>query len=365
MNDTCNILPVVYPPINGYTHKGALFSMLMAREECKPWVFSNFIQIYTLKDLYNKGIRTGTVDFFYNLYGDWNCFYLKAIPWIRFKSIPYDFFKLIKTDIVDFIKTCINKNFYFFFEIDMYYIPAYTMNFNKKHLLHQLLIYGYDDDKKIFYMGDNTVGKYNLDQVTYEEIIKSTNAVMKMYEDTNEDAFFRKYLDESTYMMSICKNVERSGRGPYFEKDVFEINIKKIINDLKEYLLFDNYAEGYKYSNYYVYGIDCYNELVKFARNAMETNQGVDHRAYYSFIEHKKLMLLRMEFINGNYNYDLNQLIERYSNLVNEFNTLMNLILKANIMESNNNLWERIIVKLNEYREEEIVLLNEFIRILS
>lgn len=46
----------------------------------------------------NKGIRTGTVDFFYNLYGDWTCFYLKANPWIRSKSMSYDIFKSIKPD---------------------------------------------------------------------------------------------------------------------------------------------------------------------------------------------------------------------------------------------------------------------------
>ena len=73
-------------------------------------------------------------------------------------------------------------------------------------------------------------------------------------------------------------------------------------------------------------------------------------------------MLLRMEFINGN--YDLNQLIEKYNNLLNEFNILMSLILKANMIKEND-LWEKIIVKLKEYKEEEIVLLKEFIRILS
>ena len=71
--------------------RGLYFSMLMAREECKPWVFSNFIQIYALKDLYNKGIRTGTIDFFYNLYGDWTYFHLKANPWIRINSMPFEF----------------------------------------------------------------------------------------------------------------------------------------------------------------------------------------------------------------------------------------------------------------------------------
>ena len=190
--------------------------------------------------------------------------------------------------------------------------------------------------------------------------ITSTNKLLEIYGDNNEDTVLHNYREKSIYMMSIGKNVERNGQDPFFSKDVFEINIKKIINDLKEYLLLNNYAEGYKYSNYYVYGIDCYNELLKFVRYAMETNQWVDPRAFYSFIEHKKLMLLRMEFINGK-NYDLNQLIERYSNLVNGFNILMVLILKANNIKANN-LWERIIVKLKEYKEEEIVLLNELIK---
>ncbi|QNU66155.1 hypothetical protein EHE19_014905 [Ruminiclostridium herbifermentans] len=364
-NESC-ILPVVYPPINGYPHKGALFSMLMAREECKPWVFNNFIQVYTLKDLCNKGVRTGTVDFFYNLYGDWTHFYLKSNPWIKFSSMPYDFLKLIKTDIIDFIKTCINKNLYLFFDIDMYYISAYKMHYNKTHFLHEIFIYGYDDDKKIFYMGDNTTGKYTLDQVTYDEIITSTNVILDLYRDDNEDAELYKYKEKAIYMMCVTKNVERNWQDPSFSKDIFEVNIKKIINDLKEYLLLDNYAEGYRYSNYYVFGIDCYNELMKFVRSAIENGQHVDRRAFYSFIEHKKLMLLRMEFLNDKYNdkYDLNQLIERYSNLVNEFNIILSSVLKANMIKDND-LWEKINVKLKECKEEDIVLMNEFIRILS
>jgi hypothetical protein len=244
----------------------------------------------------------------------------------------------------------------------MYYISAYKLNFKKNHVLHEIFIYGYDDDKNIFYMGDNTAGKYNHDKVTYEEITTSTNVLLKMYGDNNEDTVLHSYREKSIFMLDIRKNVELNEQDPFFTKDIFDINIKKIINDLKEYLLFDNYAEGYKYSNYYVYGIDCFDELQKFAEHAMETNEIVDTRAFYSFIEHKKLMLLRMEFINGN--YDLNQLIERYSELVNGFNILMTLILKANITKVNI-IWQQIIENLKKYKEEEIALLNEFIRILS
>jgi hypothetical protein len=339
-----------------------LFSMLLAREECKPWVFSNFIQIYSLKELHKNRVRTGTVDFFYNIYGDWTYFHLKANPWIKLNSMPFDFFRLLKPDIIDFIKTCINRNMYLFFDIDMYYISAYQINYKKNHVPHEIFIYGYDDEKKIFYMGDNTALKYNQDQITYDELLLSTSSLLDIYENKVEGVLWHTYREKSVFMIEVKKNVERNGLDPIFNQDVFDINSKKIINDLKEYLLLEGYAEGYQYSNYYVYGIDCYEELEKFVDYAIQTNDVVDQRAFYSFIEHKKLMLLRMQYMSTA--YELDELIEKYGCLLKDFNIMMNVVLKANVTKQRV-LWERVLVKLKKYKNEEIQLLHNFINILS
>jgi hypothetical protein len=362
LNAHCNTLPIIYPPINAFPHKGALFSVLFAREECKPWIFSNFIQIYSLKDLYKNKPRTGTVDFFYNMYGDWTYFHLKANPWIKLNSMPFEYLRLLKPDIVDFIKMCIDKNRYLFFDIDMYYISAYKINYNKAHVPHEIFIYGYDDEKKVFYIGDNTALKYSHEQMTYDEITLSTNNLLEIYENNVKGVLWHEYREKSIFMLEVKKNVERNGEDPVFSSEVFDININKIINDLKEYLLWDNYAEGYRHSEYYVYGIECYNELEKYAYSVIGTEDRIDHRAFYSFIEHKKLMLLRMQYLSKD--YDLNDLIEKYTDLVNGFNILMNLVLKA-ILTKNNKTWEKVINYFKEYKEKEIILLNEFINILS
>lgn len=362
MDYLCRTLPVIYPPINGFPHKGALFSILLAREECKPWVFSNFIQIYTLKDLHKNKLRSGTVDFFYNIYGDWTYFHLKANPWIKLNSMPFDFFRLLKTDVIDFIKTCIDRNMYLFFDIDMYYISAYKINYNKNHVPHETFIYGYDDDKKVLLMGDNTALKYNQDQITYDEIIKSTSSLLDIYTNNVEGVFWHTYREKSIFMLEVKKNVERNEVDPIFSKEIFDINTNKIINDLKEYLLLDNYADGYKYSDYYTYGIECYYELERFINYAIETNGSLDQRAFYSFIEHKKLMLLRMQYLSKD--FELGELIEKYSVLVNKFNIIMNLVLKGNVTKQLE-LWERASNKLEECKGIEIILLNKFIEILS
>ncbi|RCX12564.1 hypothetical protein DFR58_12168 [Anaerobacterium chartisolvens] len=356
----CNILPVVYPPINAFPHQGALFSVLFAREECKPWIFNNFIQIYSLKDLYKNDLRSGTIDFYYNMYGDWMNFYIKANPWIKFNSIPFEFIKSSGINFIEFIKSSINGNCYLFFDVDTYYISEYKYWYMESHTPHDIFIYGYDDEKKLFYMGDNTIGKYCHGHVTYEELLISLNTLSEIYSGTNEEIFCHSYREKAFNLIKVKKNVERSGENPLFQKEIFGININKIINDLKEYLLWDNYGEGYRHSDFYVYGIDCYNELEKFIYYAMETNQEVDYRALYSFIEHKKLMLLRIQYLCNE--YGLNILMDKYTILVQNFNLLMKIVLKANIKVNNSkDLWQKAINLLEKFRYDEIILLNEFI----
>lgn len=357
MSTKCNILPIVYPPINGFSHQGALFSILLAREECKPWIFSNFIQTYSLKDLYKNTSRSGTVDFFYNIYGDWKYFHYKANPWIRFSSIPLDYLQLLKFDAVDFLKICIDRNMYVTFDIDTFYISTYEF-YQNTHEKHEIFIYGYDDEMKMFYVGDNMKnGKYCQELVPYDEI---NDGISQMYEfDKKNNLFWR---EKQISMLEVTQNTEASGKDPLFIQEILGLNIKKIVNDIKEYLLIDKYSSGYSYSNFYVFGIECYDELIKYAIYAKETEVSADIRGFYSFYMHKKLMLLRLEFLNND--YELSEIIKEYDILVRKFDVLILLLVKAK-MKKENRLLEKVAEILKDSKEYEVHLLNNLIKCLD
>lgn len=362
LKKSANILPVVYPPIDAFPHHGAVFSMLFAREECKPWIYNNYIQTFSIKDMYGQKVRSGTVDFFFNQYGDWKYYELKANPWIRTKVVPMDLFDTYKIDIIQFLKKYIDQSNYCFFPIDRYYIPAYKHCYRKRHIDHDIFIYGYDDRKKLFYMSDNTAYKYEQTTVKYEELSNSFYSIIKLFH-RHEKKFF--YSEKSIMLLKVMKNTEVNGKNPTYIKETYDINSSKILNDTKEYLLKDNYGEKYRRSEYYVYGIDCYDELEKFV--CQYNIKNIDFRGFYSFLQHKKLMLLRMEYLNVNYN--LSEQISEYRKLVNIFNIVISLILRYNTKSENrvkdHNILETIKNYLRQCKESEITILNSFIQIVG
>ena len=349
------ILPVVYPPINGYAHQCALFSMLFARDECLPWIYNNFLQVYSLKDLYKHPSRTGTVDFFYNLYGDWKYFYFKANPWIKFSAMPYNDLKLFKMDRINYLKYCLERNMYLSFDVEGYYVPAYKDFYLQRHIRHKIFIYGYDDDKNHFYMCDNTdTGKCKQDIVLYSDLETSLSS-MDDFDEDHKDLFWR---EKQIYMMEVKKNVEASVKEPLFSKEIFEINLNQILNGMREYLLDSDYTNSYNFSEFYVFGLDCYNELKQYVAHIIQTRQIIDIRGFYSFFMHKRMMLLRLQYLSSK--YYVQEVIAPFESLVSDFNILINMLLRANIKQQES-FWTKIIEKLDELKTKEVFLLRQFI----
>ena len=201
MNIGRKLLPIVYPPINAFPHHGALFSMLFAQEDCLPYVYNNFIQIYSLKNLHENTARSGTVDFFYNPYGDWRYFHLKANPWIRPSLIPYHYLTLFSINVVEFVKHAIDSNMYVFIDIDEYDIAAYYESFRKFHFPHEMFIYGYDDDSRIFFFGDIVAGRYVHAEASYEEVEHSVRRLLGIYIRYDETYMWHDYREKSIYLL--------------------------------------------------------------------------------------------------------------------------------------------------------------------
>lgn len=353
------VLTTIYPPINSFPHQGAIFSMLFAREECKPWLFSNFIQIFSLKNLNLQGVRKGTLDFFNNQYGDWKQFEFKANPWIRFNSIPEYFIEDYNINIIDFIKKNLDQEKYLYLSIDRFFIPIYKYSFMKNHSDHEIFVFGYDDETQCLYVGDNGEGKYVQSTVDYESFTKSFHSMIAMFR-SNEELYY--YSEKSIYILEIIKNAEVNLKSKVFVEETYNnLNIHKIVNDLKEYLLLDNFGDSYKNSDYYVFGIDCYNELQQFLVCSDEYIK-IDFRAFYSFLQHKKLMLSRMNYLNNIYNvYHLSQ---SYEKIVKKFESIILLILKCNL-KKDSSMWEKISNLLNECKTLEVSILKDLIDTLE
>lgn len=98
-----------------------------------PWILENYIDLIIRKD----EIAPPVFEFLdYNKIW-WTC------PFVHVSRIDREAFS-VYGNLENAIKNLLEKNFYVFFLVDTYYVEGYV-TYKKKHVMHDLLIYGYDE----------------------------------------------------------------------------------------------------------------------------------------------------------------------------------------------------------------------------
>ena len=314
-------LPLVNPFISHDPPIANLFSILGNNPNTESWIMNNFINIYIKSE--------GIFDNFY----DRNTFFY-GCPWIQVVQIRREIVMQICNDIIDYVKALINEGFYVYAVGNTEYIPAYH---REHYWAHNLMIYGYDDEKKEFYIADFFVnGKYAHDKCTYLEL-----------ENALKTAEVNRDFVNLIYGIKL-KDIEYK----------FEVDI--LVEKLKDYLnsenLFCKYktrqdeefysnrgGNSYNYFSYsemknsYHFGLSYYDKLIDMARN----NSRKLLRPLDLLFEHKVLMGKRIDFLykNGHisrFNYE--NLKTLCDNTAHASLILRNIYLKEQIASSKSNL---------------------------
>ena len=359
------ILHVTKSPVKGFSHQAALLSILLGHKECWEWVCNNHIQVFSLKNL--EGARSGTLDFYYMDYNDFRSYEYAANPWIRYFETPLAILDMenLKSLFIERLE----NNFYIQIEIDEYFIHTYDL-FETEHISHWLYIYGYDKEKQGFYCMDNfRNSKFGYEVIPAEEVINSIKE--------NYNSFLRKlsFNRNMTAEEKIGPSIAMFQVLPYLadplNKEVLAINMKRIISLLKHYLNIDFSNVPYRASEYYVYGTDVYDSLYQYLESILEGNRKIDVRAFCSFLDHKALMLWRMDYI-CNVNKDIPGISVLGGCIKNDYRNLIHdklylcimRMLKYNITRKKGILY-RILTELHHIKEDEIQILNKFIHLLE
>ena len=134
-----------------------------------PWILENYIDLIIRKDESNPPV----FEFLdYNKIW-WTC------PFVHVSRIDREAFSLYG-NIQTAIKNLLNKNFYLFFLVDTYYIESYT-SYKEKHIYHDLLVYGYENE--YVYVSDyfNFRTKHK-EKITFASLIEGFNNVPKAWD---------------------------------------------------------------------------------------------------------------------------------------------------------------------------------------
>jgi len=317
-----------------------------------PWLINNFIQIYCLKDLYNNPslIRRGTLNFLFNRYGDWSLFELSANPCIDYERITYQSFRCggFNVDIVEFIKNQLQSGRYAFIGIDKYYISEYA-EYMTMHTGHTLFINGFCNSG--FMAHDNFAGG------KYREAIIDFSIIEKAFYSMVENDTIA--LEADNYGLCFLFPRIKERHSSFFE--LFTVNQKTISESLREYLMHEGYGSQYKHIDYFVFGVNCYSELMRFIQQAMEGESTyIDHRAFSHMFDHKKLMLYRMDYISTHLLRGIESTREEYNSISDLLQVTIQKIIKFNISKKHS-LLTSIMNNLTEIKEREIICLGKLL----
>lgn len=321
-------------PISAFSHQAALLSVLCEYPVTYDWIFSNYIQIYTLHELWRQDDRIGTLDFFYHFYGDFNFGEYLLNPWINFNKLSYKMVRERWGTFLKFVKEQIENEQYVYMILNR---SIYREDEN--WWFHPVLIWGYDDANEVLYCADNnSMGKFDIDTIPYEKFELAT--------DVPENEI--NIGDHGGRMGGVCSFSILTDMKYHELGSNHLLQIEKIKYDLK------NYIEPYPQMGDYVFGINCYNELMNYYESISARGEtDCDMRALCSLYDHKILMKRRIQYLsdagrlNGNFGEEIDWIIHN-------FEILKNMLIKANINNCKNFPAEKINFYLDKVKKIEI-----------
>ena len=241
----------------------------------KPW----------LKYNYNQLIATSDNDIYY---GDEMGIYNQETYYNDvLNTRNYSYQEILPENIIEFIISHLNKNEYILLTINLNFLKE-----KKDTKIDQVLIYGYNHDKQVFYIPSIVLGQWVEVEVKYEWIIDSYKKAYNgfPYEEMNYQ-FFKSYFKNNITVLKVL--------------DDFDCN-RRI--DIENYLLFNL---GYSIESKYKYGlVNCYKAINYNIENVLYNKQKPKYELYYIFekiYRFRKSVFLKFEsqFIMNEYDSNI------------------------------------------------------------
>ncbi len=266
------ILPMSEPIIKCYPIHAGVFSILGAHtQEHLPWVYNFYVQIFTPPGLkYKNRLNYAVLD------------PLKVCPWIETIHLERSI-GLEVMNIVELIKTCINHEYYFFSCFNVNQIAAYEATQLSNH---EMLIYGYNDEKEEFYFADNyKKGKYSHGIASYKEIENATGLfgaskerlalIGIKYVEDNKLKYYQ--FDKRAYTDLLVDYIEQRDNSRYWDSPGIVV---KTYQERK-------------------WGIGVYSFVLDYLTLAQKAGKSIDIRGFYVIKEHKLILEKSLTYVLG------------------------------------------------------------------
>lgn len=296
-------LHVTYPWINSYPGYANVIAIIGDDENVKPWILGNFIQLYCPEDHRDP--------FFYVDYlmpsFNYTC------PWLSTQRISRAFIKEYwNNHLVPFLRSAIDLQCYPHFIVNHAYLSCST-NYLREDFIHDIFLYGYDDDAGIFYVGDNFGSKYKFDRCTYSEIQNAYTEVLS--EQDWIDGVFLYHKKNPSHRLDSKLVGFHPGKVRHLLMDYVQATEEKYHNR----------------SGRQVYGVETYSKISQYLFENQDFNW--DSRPLYAMWEHKKIMNLRLEYMIREGELNASAILPRFFEIERMALITLNLFIKSSLAE--------------------------------
>ena len=305
------VLPFKYPEITSWTWTAATFAVLENYKNAEPWLYNNFVQLFCEK--YDNWVSVHYIphlDVFLNN------------PFFRSALINREIISAFQIDIVDFVKKNIDLGYYVYCKVDEGYICR------ENRFLHELVIFGYDDETEGFNIADFTLTKsqkYTFSFTTYENLKKAYESV-SVKEDDMQDGVGG---NGGILVFSVNTNY------------VYEFNIDALVVSLEDYLNCNDSGKYYRTHNFnketnfskglrgVCYGVQVYDWIMKYYEKVRKGESIFYIQPLHVLFDHHVLMVKRLEFLKKENVVNLSEnIMLKYKELVKEMEITRNIGIK-------------------------------------
>lgn len=311
MKKVVNIEP---PFLSSYPHHSVIMSMLTGKPFLLTHMMNNYIQLAYYKDeRLDFNISHNIVE------------YVNNYPLIENHKISHKMVENLKVEPYELVKIMIDDDYIIFCLIDLFNIKI-SKHYECKHVYHELMIYGYDDESMKFYIGEYFDGKkYDFYTVDYEDI-------MKTFKNTN---FFDWFT--GIRFLRLKKDIYM---GINVRMDMLKDNLLAYLNGINNYNVSVN--DYMLRSNDYTYGIDIYQIIGEM----VSKGESIDLRAFQVTIEHKKCLelIIKELTINSMLNYAEDNLsnIRELQDISTIIRNMAMILVKTHSEKYKNHLMEKL-----------------------
>lgn len=271
--------------------------------------------------------------------------------WIKNSRIGReDFFGKPKR-LLDFIEKELNKGSYIHIKIDREKITSFKAGQN----CHDALVFGIDIESDEVYMADIYIGG-----IYEKKVLNVKEFIDAFYSFDQKDGYKNDFLDGMIYLYKVKDECD------------IEFDKKNIENAIVEYResRVPEYWRIYNFSNRkeVVFGLSVYDALCEYIEHILKQDvMFIDHRQFYLLMEHKKIMIERLDFLCNQKNYEesiMKSINESYKKMRQELNSVVNLLIKYLITKNKINL-KKVLDYLQHIKQEEYDTLGRYLNIIE